>query len=99
MSNPVIRLLLRSLFAAAVIVSAQRAALRADAPVRERLSLDADWRFAREADGAGQGLAYDDLKPWILPARNAFLASAADRLGRPGADFPSVPAWAAPAFD
>jgi len=99
MPNRVICLLLRSLFAAVAFVSAERAALRADAPVRERLSLDADWRFAREADGAGQGLAYADLKPWILPARNAFLASAADRLGRPGADFPSVPGWADPAFD
>jgi beta-galactosidase len=74
-------------------------ALRAQAPARERLSLDADWRFAREASGAGPGLAYDELKAWILPSRNPFLAAAANHLGRPGADFPTVPAWAAPAFD
>jgi hypothetical protein len=48
---------------------------RADAVGRERTSLNADWRFQRFVENP-DGLSYDTLKPWILPAANDFLTGA-----------------------
>lgn len=46
--------------------------VRADAVGRERVSLNADWRFQRFVENP-DGLSYDQLKPWILPAANDYL--------------------------
>lgn len=46
---------------------------RADSGGRERVSLNADWRFQRFVANP-DGLSYDILKPWILPAANDFLS-------------------------
>jgi beta-galactosidase len=99
MSNRSFRLLIVPSLAAASAFLAPAPAFAAATPPRERLSLDAGWRFAK-ADGpaAGAGLAYADLKPWLLPARNDFLA-AAERTLRPPGEFPAAPAQAAPGFD
>ncbi|POS69075.1 beta-galactosidase [Diaporthe helianthi] len=45
-------------------------------PVRERLSINADWRFER-FESNPDGLSYDQLKPWILPAANDFISDPA----------------------
>ncbi|KAK6828051.1 hypothetical protein PG987_011392 [Apiospora arundinis] len=39
---------------------------------RTRLSLNQGWRFSR-FESAPDGLSYDTLKPWILPAANDFI--------------------------
>ena len=46
---------------------------RASAGGRERVSLNADWRFQRFVENP-DGLSYDELKPWILPSANDFLS-------------------------
>jgi beta-galactosidase len=46
---------------------------RGQASGRERTSLNADWRFSRFTSNP-DGLSYDTLKPWILPAANDFLS-------------------------
>ncbi|KAF9701394.1 hypothetical protein EKO04_000005 [Ascochyta lentis] len=57
---------------------------RADTPVRERISLNADWRFQRFVENP-DGLSYDALKPWILPVANDFLSgSKYERPSEPG---------------
>jgi len=45
---------------------------RSAATGRERISLNADWRFARFTSNP-DSLSYDTLKSWILPAANEFL--------------------------
>jgi beta-galactosidase len=47
----------------------------ADAAGRQRVSLNAGWRFARFTSNP-DSLSYDILKPWILPAANEFLTEA-----------------------
>lgn len=61
---------------------------------RERINLNADWRFQR-TESNPDGLAYDDrpdlnlgedvtlLKPWILPSANRFISDPADHHERP----------------
>lgn len=61
---------------------------------RERVSLNADWRFQR-AEFNPDGIVYDDrpdlnisgnatvLKPWILPSANRFISNPEDRHERP----------------
>jgi beta-galactosidase len=45
----------------------QPAAARAEEALRERVSFDAGWRFTRgDPADAGQRLAYENLKPWML---------------------------------
>lgn len=45
---------------------------RAVAGGRERVSLNAEWRFQRFVENP-DGLSYNILRPWILPAANDFL--------------------------
>ncbi|ORY58446.1 glycoside hydrolase superfamily [Pseudomassariella vexata] len=60
------------------------------APVRERISINADWRFWRSETNP-DGLIYDQrsegsvqvLKPWILPSANDFIANEANQNVRP----------------
>jgi beta-galactosidase len=64
------------------------------APVRERLSFNADWRFLpQDPVGTGTGLSYDKLKAWMLPTANAFTTNAqaaARPEGNPGEDVPAT---------
>ena len=81
----------------------------APAPPRERLSIDAGWRF-HLGDPSGTRLAYDafpelpgsvgttTLKPWILPTGNAFVREPARRHPRPEGEAPEPPC-ARPDFD
>ncbi len=62
---------------------------------RERISLNADWRFSRFAENP-DSLSYDDLKGWILPSANDFVVDG-DKHERPsgtppGSDVPYVQA-------
>lgn len=41
---------------------------------RERISLNADWRFSRFTTSP-DGLSYTTLKPWIMPSGNDFIVS------------------------
>ena len=62
----------------AVLLLVQTAAyaVTTDSP-RERISLNADWRFHQgEAPEAGTNLAYPALRAWVLPAGNAFTTNA-----------------------
>lgn len=57
---------------------------RTDAGGRERVSLNADWRFQRFVDNP-DGLSYNSLKPWILPAANDYLSGTKyERPSEPG---------------
>lgn len=74
---------------------------------RERVNLNANWRFQRTEDNP-DGLIYDDrpdlnlvddvtiLKPWILPSANRFINNPEDRHerpeGNPGGDLDFVQA-------
>jgi beta-galactosidase len=75
------------------------------APARERLSLNSDWRFWRTENNT-DGLIYDHrpdtanwnittvLKPWVLPSGNDFIGDPsrwhASPVGYPGGDIPYV---------
>ncbi|GAB4250706.1 MAG: beta-galactosidase GalB [Acidobacteriota bacterium] len=97
--------------------AAQEAAEAAPPALRERISLNSDWRFFKYASpDQADGFAYDLrpayrlprrglegtepkspvvlLKPWILPASNAFRSGPRFERppGDPGADFPFVQA-------
>ncbi|KAH6642815.1 beta-galactosidase [Boeremia exigua] len=57
---------------------------RAEAGGRERVSLNDGWRFQRFVENP-DGLSYDILKPWILPAANPYLTGTKhDRPSAPG---------------
>jgi beta-galactosidase len=59
-------------------------------PVRERLSFDSDWRFAKDdPSGTGDSLSYTNIKPWVTATGYEFVSDdkAATRpTGNPGAD-------------
>ncbi|MGA3265592.1 MAG: beta-galactosidase GalB [Verrucomicrobiota bacterium] len=68
-----------------------------DSP-RERLSLDANWRFIKgDAPEAGMNLDYAAIRGWILPTGNSFTtnAPAAQPEGEPGDDV----SFTRPGFD
>ena len=70
---------------------------RAIAAGRERVSLNDEWRFQRFVDNP-DGLSYDVLKPWILPAANPYLSGAKHE--RPSAPGPgSNITFVQPGFD
>jgi beta-galactosidase len=67
---------------------------------RERISLDADWRFQREdPPGTGDSLSYAKIRDWVLPSGNDFVNKSEARQ-RPAGDEPgkNVP-YAQPGFD
>ncbi|KAH8910490.1 glycoside hydrolase [Coniochaeta sp. PMI_546] len=49
---------------------------------RERLSLNAGWRFRRTTDNP-DSLTYAKMKSWIMPSANAFIKNASKRYVRP----------------
>ncbi|MFT4177222.1 MAG: beta-galactosidase GalB [Luteolibacter sp.] len=58
------------LFLCAGLVSSVFAA---DAPVRQRVSLNTGWRFQKsDSPDAGERLTYQNLKSWLLPQGNPF---------------------------
>ncbi|KAK3389972.1 glycoside hydrolase family 2 protein [Podospora didyma] len=63
---------------------------------RERLSLNAGWKFSRFTTNPDR-LQYNTLKPWMLPAANDFLKSGTKRQ-RPS-DAPPKVDYAQPSFD
>jgi beta-galactosidase len=67
---------------------------------RTRLSINDDWRFIKgDPPNKGTGLAYEDVKSWILPTGNDFLVDPAMQSnrpdGNPGDDVPYV----SPSYD
>jgi beta-galactosidase len=75
-------------------------AAAADTPPRQKLSLDADWRFIKgdPADANGS-LAYTEIKPWILPNGNAFLVSTTVKPVRPDGNLGGNISYIQPGFD
>jgi beta-galactosidase len=66
----------------AVPVFAAQAALP-----RERISINDDWRFIKgDPPGYALLLAYNQIKPWILPTGNSFIKDTARRHSRPPDD-------------
>lgn len=56
---------------------------------RERVSLNAGWRFQRFTSNP-DNLSYDKLKPWIMPLANHFIDNPSRHTERPSDPAPSV---------
>ena len=87
---PCVRIML---LAVAWLLQASPALAGAPTP-RERVLLDAGWRFSRGDPGPAEDLGYDVLAPWILPTGNAFIRDPGQRhtrpAGNPGGEQPWV---------
>jgi beta-galactosidase len=55
--------------------SATTASTTSAASPRQRLSLDADWRFIKGDPADAGNLSYANIKPWVLPTANDFTNS------------------------
>ena len=76
------------------------AALRAADVPRERLSLNADWRFAKDDPaGTADALSYPKIKDWLVATGGDFLNAAAATATRPPGNLGDGVAYAQPAFD
>lgn len=63
--------------AACVLALLLPSATRAASLPRERISLDADWRFQKGDPAGAEGqLAYEKIKPWVNATGNEFVAGA-----------------------
>src|SRR5437870_10928865 len=62
-----------------------RTTTRAAVPLRERISLNADWRFQKgDPPGTEGRLTYEKIKDWATATGNEFvLSSGAKKLDRP----------------
>ena len=68
-------------------------------PVRERLSLDADWRFTKgDPEGTGEELRYKNIKPWVNSTGNEFVKDG-QPVPRPKGNLGEDVAYAQPGFD
>jgi beta-galactosidase len=65
---------------------------------RERIKINDGWRFQRFEENP-DGLSYDALKAWILPAANNFIKDPANHHERPDTDGPSNVTYAEANFD
>ena len=65
---------------------------------RERTKINDGWRFHRFEENP-DGLSYDTLKPWIMPAANNFVKDPADRVERPDNNGPSNVTYAKAGFN
>jgi beta-galactosidase len=66
---------------------------------RERLSLNADWRFQKnDPPGAEGQLAYEKVKPWVVATGNEFV-NGAQKPARPAGNLGDTIAYAQPGFD
>ncbi|KAK4172370.1 glycoside hydrolase superfamily [Triangularia setosa] len=61
----------------------------AQATIRNRISLNADWRFQRFTSNP-DNLSYNTLKPWLMPSANKFINDASRRTKLPSNDHPNV---------
>ena len=86
----------------ALAALAARPAQAADAPLRERLNIDAGWRFQKgDPEGTGDALSYATIKPALLASTARFLTPV-DPAPAPvavPADLGSVVPYAQPGFD
>jgi beta-galactosidase len=86
--------------AVALIAVATASAYVSAQPARERLSLNSDWRFIKQdPSGAGDALAYSQLKAWVLPTSAEFLPNAAPKPARPDGNIGQDIAYTQVAFD
>jgi beta-galactosidase len=71
------------------------------APLRERLSLNADWRFQKGDPAGTEGeLAYEKIKEWVTATGNEYLlGSGAAKRARPAGNLGEVVSYTRPAFD
>jgi beta-galactosidase len=71
------------------------------APLRERLSLNADWRFTKGDPAGTEGeLAYEKIKEWVKATGNEYvLTSGAGRAARPAGNLGEAISYTRPAFD
>lgn len=65
---------------------------------REHVKINDGWRFHRFEENP-DGLSYDTLKPWIMPAANNFLKDPADRVERPDDNGPTNITYAKAGFN
>jgi beta-galactosidase len=97
MNNPLLHRVVAT--ALALAGTACSLAAIADGP-RERTSFNADWRFTKEDPaGTGDALAYENLKPWLLPTSADFLNIAAPRPSRPAGNIGDTISYTLPTFD
>ncbi len=86
---------------AALVLMLASASWAAQTPVRERISFNADWRFAKDdPDGAAGKLSYTNIRDWVLVTGVSFtkdpnFASKKRPAGNLGADV----AYTQPGFD
>jgi len=67
---------------------------------RTRLLINDDWRFTRgDPPDSTTSLAYEDVKSWILPSGNAFVADPAKQAARPEGDLGAGVAYVAADYD
>ena len=72
----------------------------AAAEPRERVSLDAGWRFVRgDAPDAAGSLSYEALRPWILPTGDGLLDLVPERPAPPAGGPPQSVSYAQAGFD
>ncbi len=87
------------LCSALILLLASRA--WAQGPVRERISFNKDWRFAKgDPNGAAGKLSYSDIRAWVLATGVAFTKdpNLADRK-RPEGNLGADVAYTQPGFD
>src|SRR2546430_2240902 len=78
-----------------------RATADAAVPLRERISLNADWRFQKgDPTGTEGRLAYEKIKDWATATGNEFvLSSGAKQPTRPAGDLGSDTSYTQSDFD
>jgi hypothetical protein len=65
------------LILAFVVLALNASPVCAQKPARERLSLNADWRFQKgDPSGTENQLAYEKIKSWVTATGNEFLQQA-----------------------
>src|SRR6478736_2834523 len=86
---------------AGVVIALCAADVRAQRPPRERISVDAGWRFQKNDPEGDRDvrLSYDSLKPWILPAGNSFIRDSSRWYATPSEGGPATPSFARADFD
>ncbi|KAK5655152.1 hypothetical protein OQA88_6051 [Cercophora sp. LCS_1] len=84
------------LFVLGLLAILQASFALADGP-RQRLSLNEGWKFQRSAS-SNDGVSYNQMKPWILPAAADYINDASKRARRP-AEQPSAVSLAQATFD
>ncbi len=88
-------------FIAALLVASGFGASAAStpAPVRERLSFNADWRFVKgDPDGVGDKLSYTNIKAWVI-ANGAEFTTEAQPAKRPEGNLGDDVAYTQAGFD